>query len=66
MTLYMLKTIMWYQLFFEESIMTFIMSTISDPIYKKKLSQQEFKYLIKKTVQIDQLWLTQLSLINRT
>ena len=62
----MLKTIMWYQLFFEESIMTFIMSTISDPIYKKKLSQQEFKYLIKKTVQIDQLWLTQLSLINRT
>jgi len=62
----MLKTIMWYQLFFEESIMTFIMFTISGPIYKKKLSQQEFKYLIKKTVQIDQLWLTQLSLINRT
>jgi len=62
----MLKTIMWYQLFFEESIMTFIMSTISDPIYKKKLSQQEFKYLIKKTIQIGQLWLTQLSLINRT
>jgi len=66
MTLDMLKTIMWYQLFFEESIMTFIMSTISDPIYKKKLSQQEFKYLIKKTIQIGQLWLTQLSLINRT
>jgi len=41
----MLKTIMWYQLFFEQSIMTFIMSTISSPIYKKKLSQQEFKYL---------------------
>jgi len=30
------------------------MSTISGPIYKKKLSQQELKYLIKKLVQIDQ------------
>jgi len=37
MKLDMLKTIMWYQLFFEQSIMTFIMSTISGPIYKKKI-----------------------------
>jgi len=42
------------------------MSTISGPIYKKNLSQQELKYLIKKLVKIDQLLLTQLSLINRT
>jgi len=42
------------------------MSTIYGPIYKKNLSQQELKYLIKKLVQIDQPLLTQFSLINMT
>jgi len=44
---------------------TWLTSSLSGFIYKRKLSQQKLMYLIQNSVQVHQLLLTQLSLINR-
>ena len=44
---------------------TWLTSSLSGFIYKRKLSQQKLMYLIQNSVKVHQLLLTQLSLINR-